>query len=346
VITTVILASTLCVGQVVEKGFADLFAAKEYRFTGGRYHQELFRYRLFVPRLLDTKDRYPLLVWLHGNGESGSDNQMSLRYFWFFLDDPAHLEKYRYFILALQCPKTDPSWYHGCGNVGSEKGQSDEMLTVTAEVLRRTMREYPVDADRVYLAGVCSGAGGCWEMAMRYPEWFAAVVPMAAPMGDLSRVNELVNIPIWAFISSSEQDCGVKETVAALKNVRGNVRLTVTPTPGHDCWSEPMCGGIMDWMLAQRRGAPCWTPPGSRLWQWWHVLTLPAALLVFVRLAWAIEQRRRQRAAIAAAVPRTGMADDDFSFGPFSTESQVEDSDAYGKVVATIRQPSYKGDLA
>ena len=306
-LTTLAMASVLLFGD-----FADLFEAHVHRYTGGQYHNELFRYRLFVPHSMEPTKQYPLLVWLHGLGEAGSDNQRNLNYLNLLLDDPDHIEQFRYFILVVQCPKMNPGWFHSYGDVDSGVAQSDDILTVTAEILQKTMRKYPVDPDRVYLAGVCSGASGCWEMAIRYPELFAAVVPMTAPRGDVSRVTKLVNIPIWAFISISEQENGVKDMVAALKSVGGNVHLTVTPTPSHDSWSEPMRGGVMDWMLTQRRGSPsCWTPPGYSTWQWWHILTLPCALLVFLRLAWCIEQRRRWRKALE---PET--TESDFSIGP------------------------------
>ena len=82
----------------------------------------------------------------------------------------------------------------------------------------------------------------------------------------------------------------------------------------------------MDWMLAQRRGAFCWTPPGCRPWQWWHILTLPCALLVFVRLAWSIEQWRRRRASPVAVASESETADADFSIGPLLLEGEPVES--------------------
>ena len=73
----------------------------------------------------------------------------------------------------------------------------------------------------------------------------------------------------------------------------GNAFLTVADAPGHDAWSTPLRGGILEWILAQRRGALCWIPPGHDVWQWWHVLTIPAAFLALLRAAWCVEQRRR-----------------------------------------------------
>ena len=93
------------------------------------------------------------------------------------------------------------------------------MLTVVAEILRKTIGDYSVDQDRVYLAGVSSGGNGCWEIAMRHPDLFAAVVPMGSGGGDLSRAANLVNIPIWAFHSLEDKSTppvGTQQMAAAV----------------------------------------------------------------------------------------------------------------------------------
>ena len=93
-------------------------------------------------------------------------------------DDPRHVERYRFFILATQSP--DGYWSRGTAAV------ADDMMTITAEILRKTMCEYPANQERVYLSGVSGGGDGCWEMVMGgYPEFFAAVVPMGSGGGDV-----------------------------------------------------------------------------------------------------------------------------------------------------------------
>ena len=107
------------------------------------------------------------------------------------------------------------------------------MLTVTADILQKTMRECPIDTNRIYLAGLSAGGAGCWKMAMRYPDLFAAVIPMASDGGDSSRATKLANVPIWAFINDGERK-GVEDTVAVVKSADGIVHLTVMQAPGHD----------------------------------------------------------------------------------------------------------------
>jgi len=276
--------------HLMPRGFAELSVAGDFRYTGGSYNDELFRYRLFVPRNRKSGERYPLLVWLHGCAEGGNDNENNLKHLDMILDDPNHIEKYRFFILAVQCQSKETSWPGGYGE--------HDMLTVTHAVLQKTIQEQPVDVDRVYLAGVSGGGSGSWEMAMRYPGLFAAVAPMASRGGDASRVANLIDVPIWAFHNlhdSGSPPKAVEEMATAVSQAGGNVFLTIEPAIGHDCWSSAFRQHhIMEWMLAQHRGAwICWTPPGCHVWQWWHILTVPIASAILVGWGWYSERKRR-----------------------------------------------------
>jgi poly(3-hydroxybutyrate) depolymerase len=285
------------------------FESHEYR-----HEKHLFYYRLFVPHPLETGRRYPLLVWLHGLGANGDDNQKQVGEagFWLNLADGS------YFILMLQCPPKDPAW-------------SSINIDVTVDILKKTIYEKPVDIDRIYLAGLSSGGNGCWGMAMRYPELFAAVVPMASSGGDVSRAAHLAKIPIWAFINECELTKGVDVMAAAVTNLGGNIHLTIMQNPGHDSWSVPMHGGVIEWMLAQRRGALCWTPPNHAVWQWWQILVLPCGFLVFFRVGWHLEQRRR-RIQHSSTLE---TSDDDFVIGSISHENGAMDTDFVNTQEAT-----------
>ncbi len=245
-------------------------------------------YRLFVPRDLKPGGQYPLLLWLHGAGEGGFDNHFNLRYLPLVIKDLKHLEKYRFFILVPQCPSPVVVWTNSWAGT--------DMLTVTHDLLGKIMREQPVDPDRVYLFGVCSGGSGCWEMAARYPELFAAVVPTTPGCGDVSHAARLVGIPIWAF--ESDEPELAEDMVAAIQAAGGNIHLTI-PFKEHDSWHFALeqCD-VMNWMLEQRRGQwICWHPPGCVPGRWWHFWGVPLAFVSIVCLGWYSERQRRRRKA-------------------------------------------------
>jgi len=303
VVITAIVANVLIAAApgdqlIFPKGFVELFESCEYR-DEGQSPPRVFPYRLFVPRNQKPGEKHPLLLWLHGAGEAGSDNRKNLRWLDLVLDHPAHIEKYRFYILAVQYPEKD----------------AGDMPSVTYEILQKTLREQPVDEDRVYLSGVSSGGSGCWSMALRYPGVFAAVAPLASGAGDVSQAQTLVHLPIWVFHNVYDERASaadVEAMVAAIERAGGNVHVTLLEAGGHDCWQQAFVRyGLMAWMLDQRRGAwICWTPPGCRSWRWWHVFGVPGALALVVAAGWCSERRRRRRLSKAAGRSKSEKAHD------------------------------------
>lgn len=158
--------------------FADCFQTREYRYSGGEGPEEIVvPYRLFVPRNVRHARRRPLLVWLHGKAEGGLDNRLNLTHLPTLLKDSGPIEQCPFFILVPQCPSPEIVWTTNLGSRKLPGLEPQDMLTATDQILQETMRQQSVDPDRVYLAGVCSGGSACWEMAMRHPELFAALVP-------------------------------------------------------------------------------------------------------------------------------------------------------------------------
>jgi pimeloyl-ACP methyl ester carboxylesterase len=299
--------------------FSDTLKRAEYHYTGGRYHDKLFRYRMYVPPTLQSGKQYPLVVWLHGAGDSGDDDSFHISHIDVLVDYPNQSRKGEFLLLAVRCPSNDSAWCHQQCDADSAPG--DEMITVTYNVLKKVMQEYPVDKDRVYLSGVSSGGTGCWEMALRYPQLFAAVASMSSAGGDTSRAARLKDTPVWAFHNAEDKapaPDGVKAMVAAVATAKGDVCLTLTPHIDwtHDSWTVAMTKyDLMAWMLAQRRGDLCWLPPGCRPWKWRHILAMPAAFLAIAWLAWLRAKRkcRKRQALIIVDQP--------------TLESQVQSSD-------------------
>ncbi len=138
-IAAFVTATALLVPGSVGLDLNALFKSCEISYTGGKYKQETFRYRLFMPRLMRPKERYPLLIWLHGMQGEGSDNYIQLGFFQVMLKDAAYAEKCKCFILAAQCPVEDPTWFHGDHADNSSTDEADDMLTVMAAIIRKTM---------------------------------------------------------------------------------------------------------------------------------------------------------------------------------------------------------------
>jgi predicted esterase len=233
------------------------FKPLEFEYTGGRYTNKKFAYRLYVPPELSKDQTYPLLLWFHGHGEAGNDNLKNLTHL-----DAALIrytrdaEFFPGYILVPQVPKGE-DWFDPAAI------KEDDMLTVAWAMVGRTMRDYPIDGDRLLLAGVCSGGDACWEMGLRHPNQFAAIVPIVTRGGDESRSSLFGTTPIWSFHNLHDPISpidGNRKMVAAIRSSGGYARLTEIPDVAHAAWSHAFGEyHILDWMLDRRRGHLNWT---------------------------------------------------------------------------------------
>jgi predicted peptidase len=231
--------------------------------TPGQFNPRIHRegdqslpYQLLVPKdyAPDQAQSWPLIIFLHGSGEKGTDNTAQLQVVAnTFLADGA---KTRAFVLLPQCPP-NMAW-HGVGfNQAPPLPASSRMLIATIAEL---CKEFKLDDRRIYLGGFSMGGYGDWELLIRYPGLFAAAFPIAGGTGDRTGVAPLVkDIPIWAFHGDKDPNAPVADTrkiVASLQSLGSPIKYTEYPGMGHECarpLSEPQ---LPQWLFAQQRTAP------------------------------------------------------------------------------------------
>lgn len=293
-IATLIVASMLAAPNP-SKALLSLFEEGEYYPKSGRLQGERIRYRLFVPHNIGRWEQCPLFVWLHGYGESGDDNRRNIKWLGHVFRDMAHIEKYRFFLLAVQCPSKHRLWYRSESSLSND--ESDDMLAIKHQIIQKIIADRPVDKNRVFVTGVSHGGTACWVMASRYPDLFSAIVPTASYPPDLLSAERLVNFPIWAFHNLYDPMCPPDRErwmVEMVNEAGGNAHIFLSPRKKHSCFipAYQECD-ILNWMQAQKRGAwVCWTPPGCRVWSWWHILAVPFG---FVAVGWLGLHLRRRR---------------------------------------------------
>ncbi|HEY6895280.1 MAG TPA: malectin domain-containing carbohydrate-binding protein [Rhodanobacteraceae bacterium] len=205
-------------------------------------------FRYFVPPGYDGSQAYPLILFLHGAGERGSDNEAQLNNnangAMRLLDD-GNLALQPVFMIAPQCP-TD-GWWSG-GTLASAVGIVDQISAT-----------YNIDPDRVYITGLSMGGMGTWSAVVAEPGRFAAAVPMSGN-GDTSPAPTLAALPFWFFHAADDGTVGVSGSdnlVAALRNAGGSVVYTRYDTGGHAIWpvayTHPL---LFQWIVSQQRSAP------------------------------------------------------------------------------------------
>ncbi|MFM8291968.1 MAG: dienelactone hydrolase family protein [Planctomycetia bacterium] len=217
-----------------------------------------FRYRLMRPATVAADVKYPLVLFLHGAGERGSDNEKQLEYLPTWLAEDARRQKYPCFVLAPQC-RTDRRWVEIDWSDKKSLPQKPEMtvdMTAAVAALDATMKTEPVDPGRVYLTGISMGGYGSWDLAARLPARFAAVIPICGG-GDEATARKLEGLPIWCFHGDADEAVPVERSrtmVEAVKAAGGKVQYTEYKSVGHDSWTPAYRDpATLDWLFGQKR---------------------------------------------------------------------------------------------
>jgi predicted peptidase len=221
--------------------------------------RENFSYYLYFPEDYDHGDyargesdgaesdgkqkskKFPLLLFLHGGGESGNSLETIKR------NGPPKLiargKKFPFMILAPQNPHKRKWW--------DTKAVMQLLDTVVAN--------NRVDKNRIYLTGLSRGGGAAWEMAVQYPDTFAAmaVVCGMTPVPYASWIDR--DMPIWVFHGDQDESIPVSESDQMVKKLREmgyDVRYTKYKGVGHDSWIQAYeTETLYDWFISQERQA-------------------------------------------------------------------------------------------
>jgi predicted peptidase len=252
-----VLTASPLAAQKVETGFLD-------RAVFVNKHE--YRYQVFVPRDFTRSKTRPVIIVLHGGGTYGSDGirptegglgrviRSSRNGF------PAIV------IFAQAHADGTPGWQ-------LEGGQA------AMAALDKSIKEFKGDPKRVVLTGYSAGGNGTWFLAARYPEHFAAIVPICSFISKFKGVSSKVDypalapadvgdpyafiarkvasIPVWILHGDADKTVSVEESrkmAAALKAVGANVQLTEFPGVDHNAWDAAYArADLIEWMLKQRR---------------------------------------------------------------------------------------------
>jgi len=254
-----ILGSMLMViGQVGWSSGADglEFQARELAAPDGGK----LLYRLLVPpgyQANGAETKHPLLIFLHGAGERGDDNQAQLKHGRALMESLAR--DYGCFVLAPQCPRNkrwvEVDWSARDHRLPEKPSKTMGQLLKLLETLQD---EFRIDADRLYVMGLSMGGYGTWGMIQRDPGRFAAAVPICGG-ADTERAEEIKDVPIWCFHGAEDRAVPTqrsRDIIDAIRKAGGHPKYTEYPGVGHNSWDpafkEP---DLPKWLFAQSRKA-------------------------------------------------------------------------------------------
>jgi len=216
-------------------------------------------YRVLYPENYNKKKTYPLIVFLHGSGERGSDNEKQLKHIADKFQTAEFRKKYPSIILFPQCAEED-SWAVVKKHEGKWLVEDTEKTTPSMEALLEMILDFKrtngVDKSRMYITGLSMGGFGTFDLLVRRPEWFAAAVPICGG-GNKRYSYKYKDVPIWMFHGAKDPVVPVSLSQELADDFRGrqmNYRYTEYPEGEHDVWHKAWVEpDLLPWLFAQSR---------------------------------------------------------------------------------------------
>lgn len=201
---------------------------------------ETRRYVVYVPADYTPERAWPMILFLHGAGERGSDGlrQIAVGLGTAVMADRA---QWPFIIVFPQCP-TGVHWI----------SQEETLLAM----MRREQGAFNVDPERLYLTGLSMGGFGTWAFGAKHPDLFAAFAPICGG-GEAAMAPPFRGKPVWAFHGDGDTVVPPERSVAMVDAVRAagaDVQMTMLPGVGHNSWDAAYREhGLAEWFLQHTR---------------------------------------------------------------------------------------------
>ncbi len=221
-------------------------------------------YRILMPANFDPAKQYPVVFFLHGRGESGTDNEKQLVHgSKLFLRDDVRMN-FPAIVIFPQCPES--SYWSNVDIVTDAKGKRSFnflkggrptfAMDMAMKLLAKVRKESYVDQDRIYVGGLSMGGMGTFEILRRKNSWFAGAFAICG--GDnVGNVKKYRNTPLWVFHGGKDDvvpPVYSELVVNELKKLGSTVKFTLYPNANHNSWdpafAEPE---LLRWLFAQKR---------------------------------------------------------------------------------------------
>ena len=220
-------------------------------------------YRIYVPENYDCNKKYSLLIYMHGAGERGTNNEhlclpSMYRYFTYILEDEKLKDEF--ILIAPQCHPSCRWVEHGWGQ--SVYDYSKDLISVPLTLFYRLLDKeilvkYNIDKKSILMTGMSMGGFATWFTMMTRPDFLAAAIPVCGG-ADPKMAEALKNIPIWIF-HSDDDPIVPSDSFHAMKKAMEDVNAadfhaTLYQHDGHDSWTRAYLEKpTFDWFMSKRK---------------------------------------------------------------------------------------------
>lgn len=254
--TSFVLVFFLSFFALIMQGNAQSSLFSYENFNNGQ--GDTLKYRLLFPDY-NPKRKLPLVIFLHGSGERGNDNEAQLKWGAPNFATDQNMQLHPAYVIAPQCPK-NAGWANITRDANGKgimmaKDPSKQMELLIA-LIHEFSKKFPVDTNRIYITGLSMGGFGTFDAIERYPNLFAAAAPVCGG-GDITKAASIKHIPMWIFHGAEDATVDPSlslSMVDALTKAGAKPGYTQYPEVGHFSWiaaySDPL---FMEWLFRQHK---------------------------------------------------------------------------------------------
>lgn len=239
---------------------------------GAAYHKQFFikgtdtlRYRIMYPENYNAKKAYPLLVFLHGSGERGSDNEAQLYHGGGLFIKDSIRKQFPAIVIFPQCP-ADSNWsrfersaprgdsFYLSLNNNPEMSAPERLV----KQLIDSLADHKIaDKKRLYISGLSLGGFGTYDLLTKFPNYFAASFTICGMTNVPLFVKRASNMHLWIFHGAKDDVVNPqpdRELYKALKAINAPVQYTEYPEANHNSWDSTFAEpGLLPWLFAQKK---------------------------------------------------------------------------------------------
>ncbi len=224
-------------------------------------------YRLLYPESIDSGRRYPLVVFLHGAGGRGNDNESQLQVGGRFFLRPDNRTNFPAIILFPQCAATEV-WADFSNEIDPFTGAARNWIfpfnknptypTAVLIGLLDSMSKLPfIDNKRIYIGGISQGGMGVFDIVARRPDFFAAAFPICGA-GKVTTAKYFAGkTAMWIFHGEKDDVVPVhfsRDFYKVLQKASADVRYSEYPGVLHNSWvnafAEPE---FLSWLFSKQK---------------------------------------------------------------------------------------------
>jgi predicted peptidase len=238
------------------------------------YQRQLFirgtdtlRYRILYPENYNKKKSYPLIVFLHGSGERGNNNESQLFHGGdLFLKDSVR-KQFPAIVIFPQCPGDStwsrfPSNHHRDTSTAFNAMLNIADLTTPERLVKQLIDSFAenklADKKRLYLGGLSLGGFGTYDLTIHYPTLFAAVFPICGMANTALYTEKAAHVPIWIFHGALDNTVDPqpdRNLIKALQSLGAkNAKYTEYPNANHDSWDSAFAEpGLFPWLFSFKK---------------------------------------------------------------------------------------------